>query len=146
MSSAATKDFIKLLDLVEAGDLPPEAIPRLAYFGHKLLHGIHVPKRTYKCVACKVQYTVMDDLKSDPVVFGDCTCPDCGTKDDVYDITGDDRLGRWQCVECQYEWTSPNGYVCPMCRAEKDVPNRSCEHCGHKWKAVESSPCPECGK
>jgi rubrerythrin len=119
-SPQAAKEFTKLLDLVEEGELPDTAIPRMFYFGHKLLHGIHEPMRRFKCVECKSEWTLMDDLKSDPPVYSDSTCPVCKTKDNVYDITGDDQLGRWQCLECQHEWTGKDGTVCPKCGAVKE--------------------------
>ena len=119
MHESAAKELLKLCDLVEEGELPDTAIPRLFYFGHKMLHGIHQPERKFKCVGCKNEWTRIDDLQSDPPVYSDSTCPTCGTKDNVYDITGDDQIARWQCVECQHEWTGKDGTLCPECGAEK---------------------------
>lgn len=92
------QDFVEELDriatLVDAGELPPTAIPRLFYFGHNVLYGIAVTVHRYKCIACKNEVESSTALES---------CPQCQSKTDFFDIT--EHETKWQCVdeECRHE-------------------------------------------
>jgi rubrerythrin len=144
MNDEIFEEFDNVLDLIDCGKLPSTAISRMAYFGHTCIASIHLANRHFCCVKCNHQWNVKEDQEAEVYVYADSTCPLCHSKDEVYDIT-DKSQARWQCVECKHEWRSSNGYVCPSCKAEKDVPNYSCKSCNHKWKSVESPiNCPEC--
>ncbi len=103
MHPDAADELERLVDLIDEGKLPETACPRLFYQGHKLLYGIYVEDRTYKCVACGKEGT----LKNIPE-----HC-ECGS-DDVFDITND-KEGKWECVKCKHQWIAWDGTICPAC-------------------------------
>lgn len=110
MHPDALQELADLVELVDKGELPESAIPRLFYYGHKLLNTIHADKRTFRCLNCRRDFVyALDSLPK--------SCTQCNQK--VYDIS-DDNSARWQCNFCEHIWVSEDGYVCPKCGIKVD--------------------------
>ena len=57
----AEKELVKLFELVESGELPKTAIPRMFYFGHVLVCTYYERNRKYRCLKCKKDFEVFDN-------------------------------------------------------------------------------------
>jgi len=110
MHEDAIKDIERICDLVDQKKLPKSAIPRLFYMGHKVLHGFASDEKCYKCIACgKESHFTRENFKKIP---NHCECGGCDA--DFFDITPDEE-SRWECIQCQHQWTSHDGTKCPAC-------------------------------
>ena len=147
MHPNALNELIGLIELVEAGELPESAIPRLCYFGHKVIGSYRNSTRNLKCTSCRDEWSVKEDHRTEEFKYADLTCSQCQSDKNVYDITGDDQIARWWCEECAYEWQAVMGYKCPECGAERQVPYWSCKPCEHNWQQIDRPEnCPKCNK
>jgi hypothetical protein len=141
MHPDAAEEFIRQSELkeklIQEGKLPDiiGLHERLAYIGHTLIYSIWQPDKDkiHRCVICMV------DWQGSP-----STCPFCFQEHSVYQLNIE-RRAHWECVKCQHQWTSENGYECPKCGALENAPRWTCSGCQHHWIGVDSH-CPQCGK
>jgi len=112
-------ELSKMATLVESGQLPETAIPRLFWFGHEHIGQFCSHEHDLKCVRCGLEWRVKDNPEIDPPVYADCSCPLCKTDANVYDITQGKQIGLWRCTACKHEWESEDGKTCPACGESK---------------------------
>lgn len=96
------KALTRLMDLVDDGDLPKGAIPRIAYMGHTLVHSYENDNPKFKCVSCHTSGSGHDFA---------CGCH----KPEVY-LTNHHQGARWRCRLCEHEWDGEEGHTCPDCQ------------------------------
>ncbi len=109
MDDDYAQKLTRICDLVDEGKLPPEAVPRLFYMGHKCLHGFAADIYKSKCISCGKEWSVEWNLGKERR-----KC-ECGS-DDVFDITPEEET-KWECRKCQHQWVSKDGTKCPACGA-----------------------------
>jgi len=115
MRNEMMNELVDMFKLVKDGELPRTALPRMFYFGHKLVCTYYSRERKFRCVKCKHDFEVLHVAGCEM----DSTCPLCNSIDDVYDTTGDSQWNaKWRCKDCSHEWIGENGYICPSCGSE----------------------------